>query len=101
MENNIKFSILLSKRAERDLNESFRWYEEKQKGLGSRFIDEVLNRIGIIETNPELFAIKCKSYRESSLEKFPYIIIYRINNRKNQIRIVGVFHMSRNPVSKY
>ena len=101
MESKLNYSVLLSVRAEKDLETSFTWYEGQQKGLGSRFIEEVMHRIRKIEQNHELFSIKYKSYGETSVARFPFIILYRINKRKNIIRIVSVFHAAQNPKKKY
>jgi len=35
------------------------------------------------------------------METFPFFIIYRINDRLKIIRIISVFHTSRNPKGKY
>ena len=101
MENKISYPVFLSVRAEKELVSSFTWYEDQQKNLGSRFIDEVFIQIHKIEHNPELYAQKYKLYREVVLPKFPFVIIYRINKPKNIVRIVSVFHTSRNPRTKY
>lgn len=101
MGNNLSYSTFLSHRAEKELINSFNWYEDEQKDLGTRLIDEVFIQIRKIEQNPELYAQKFKSYRETVLPKFPFVIIYRVNKSQNIIRIVSVFHTSRNPRSKY
>jgi len=101
MENKPAYSTILSGRAEKEILASFDWYEEQQKGLGGRFAEKVLQRIHNIEMNPELFSIKYKSYREANIAPFPFVIIYRINKRKNIIRIVSVFHTAQNPKGKY
>lgn len=82
MANKSAYSSILSIRAEADLKTSFNWYEEQQKGLGSRFIEETLSRIHKIEQNPELFSIKFKSYREARLMSFPFVIVYRIKKER-------------------
>ena len=41
------YRILLSDRAERELVLSWEWYEERQEGLGYRFIEEFRNKVKI------------------------------------------------------
>ena len=101
MANNAGYSAILSIRAEKELITSFDWYENQQTGLGDRFIATVLLRIGIITQTPETFSPKFKSYRETAVAPFPFIIIYRINKRKKIVRIVSVFHTSQDPRKKY
>ena len=100
MERKAKYSISLSVRAKRELETSFTWYEDQQKGLGSRFIQEVLLKILTIAQSPELFSIKGRSYREARTAIFPYLIVYKIN-KKNVIRVISVFHTAQHPKRKY
>ncbi len=81
MENKTKYSILISIRADRELKNSFSWFEEQRNGLGSRFIQEFTDCIHRIKQHPEIFSTKYKSYRETSMVKFPYVSIYRINKK--------------------
>lgn len=101
MRDKLIYSLLLSTRAEKEALTSYDWYEEQQKGLGERFMSTLLITLSQIETNPELFSFKCKSYREANLPTFPYVVIYRLNKRKHSIRVVSVFHTSRSPKIKY
>lgn len=101
MVNSLSYTILFSSKAEKEIRYTWAWYEERQIGLGDRFVDELLLRIKAVQQQPELFSSKYKSYREVKLAVFPMLIIYRINKRKKVIRIVAVFHTSRDYKSKY
>ena len=101
MENKFTYSISLPEKAAKEIDESYLWYEMHQKGIGDRFLEEILQRLQLIESNPELFPIKHSNYRESNLNTFPVVIIYRINKKKKSISIVSVFHTSRSTRNKY
>lgn len=101
MEHKPEFAILYTVRAEKDLVDSFTWYELQQKGLGDMFVSSVKRKINKIEQNPELFAIKIGAYREAVVSKFPYVIIYRLYKRKKIIRIFSIFHTSQGTKNKY
>ena len=58
----MQYSGVLSDRAGKELRSSFIWYEQQQKGLGIKFIEDVDIRIAKIVQNPELYSIKQKSY---------------------------------------
>ncbi|HLF45562.1 MAG TPA: hypothetical protein VI548_04020 [Chitinophagaceae bacterium] len=49
------FSFELSPAAFNELNESYKWYEEKSVGLSARFISYVDNRLYVIKENPDRF----------------------------------------------
>lgn len=40
-------------------------------------------------------------YRESLVENFPYVIVYRVNKKPGKIFISSLFHTSRNHGKKY
>ncbi len=101
MASNAPYSSILSGRAQREILTSWEWYEERQRGLGDRFIEEVLNKINTIERNPDAFSIKHKSYREAALAVFPVVVIYRVNKRQKSIKVVAIFHTARNYKNKY
>lgn len=94
-------SIVFSKKAQHEINSSWIWYEDKQQGLGDRFVDEVMNGIERIQNNPFHYAIRIKSFRETCLRSFPFLIIFRINEGKGIVRIISVFHTARNPHRKF
>ncbi|MDQ6756105.1 MAG: type II toxin-antitoxin system RelE/ParE family toxin, partial [Bacteroidota bacterium] len=59
------YSGILSTRAQKEITESWEWYEERQQGLGDRFFKEVINKIRLIEQNPERYPTRYKSYKEA------------------------------------
>lgn len=63
-----------------DYDEAYGWYEEKQKGLGERFIKSVRQKIEQIAVHPETYSSKSnKKFRETRVNFFPYLIVYKIN----------------------
>jgi len=101
MANNPAFSAIFSIRAQKEITHAWEWYEERQRGLGDRFIEEISYRIGQIEQNPERYPTRYKYYKETPVPVFPFIIIYRLNRKKKLARIVSVFHTSLNPKKKF
>jgi plasmid stabilization system protein ParE len=101
MGNKVNYSSTLSSRAQKEIAISWEWYEERQQGLGDRFVREVITRIKEIEKTPDRYPTRHKSYKEVSTPVFPFILIYRIVKRKKTIRIVSVFHTSQSPKRKY
>mgnify|MGYP001555132440 CR=1 FL=1 len=78
MGNNLIYSSIISTRAQKEMAVSWDWYEERLKGLGDKFVKEVIDRISNIQQSPD-----------------------RYNKRKKLVWIVSVFHTSRNPKKKY
>jgi plasmid stabilization system protein ParE len=101
MVNKPVYSSTISSRAQKEISESWNWYEERQQGLGDRFVRAVISRISEIEQHPERYPSRYKTYKETLIESFPYLIIYKVNKRKKIIRVLSVFHTSLNPGKKY
>ena len=101
MASSVVYQSILSTRAEEEIEESWKWCEERQTGLGDRFVGEVIHRLHQIEQHPERYPSRYRSYRETMVNIFPFSVIYRINKKKKIVRIVSVFHTSRNPKHKY
>jgi plasmid stabilization system protein ParE len=96
----MNYTVALLFKARQEIFEGWKWYEEQQEGLGYRFEDEVFRKIELIEANPLQYPLK-KRAREVITDKFPYLIVYRINKSRKLIMIVSVFHTSRHPKKKY
>lgn len=101
MANKSAFSTIVSNRAQKELAESWIWYEDRLKGLGDRFVGEVFKCLRKIEDTPDRFPTKFKSYKEAQVDTFPFLVIYRINKKANSIRVVSIFHTAQNPRKKY
>ena len=94
-------AAIISSRAQKEIAFSWQWYEDRQPGLGDRFLNAVIDRIRTIEQNPDRYPTRYKAYKETMLEDFPFLVIYRVSNKQKVIRIVPVFHTSKSPKRKY
>lgn len=93
------FRVKILPLAEKEIDESIEFYESRSKGLGKQFLTYLKSYLKVLKTNPELFEIKKEpAYREMTLVKFPFVIIYEVI--ENEIVIYSVFHTSRNPEKK-
>jgi plasmid stabilization system protein ParE len=101
MANSAAFTVIISSRAQKEIAQAWNWYEDRQQGLGDRFVKEITTRFRKIETNPFRFSKRYKTYHEAIVPVFPYLIIYKVLKRKNSIRIVSIFHTSLDPKKKF
>jgi plasmid stabilization system protein ParE len=95
------FIIKISDKAYREYYEAYEWYEEQLTGLGNRFENALERQIDIVAKNPLIYASRRLSIKESKIEEFPYLIVYKIIHVENVILITSIFHTSRNPKKKY
>jgi toxin ParE1/3/4 len=78
-----------------EIAEAHDWYERRQQGLGSNFLDEVQEVLTAITTNPARYGFAHADIREGLLKRFPYVAYYRV--LANRIRVLAVYHTSRDP----
>ncbi len=90
--------LIFSFRVRDDVAEAAIWYETKQAGLGRAFIDEVVQVWHELADNPHLTARKhlAKNLRWRYPPRFPYRIIYEVDESNRTVLVLAVVHASRN-----
>ncbi len=83
--------------ASNDIRDNAKRYNTKQKGLGKRFTQTVREEIKFVCKNPHIYAVRYKDIRAIPIRKFPYLILYYVNENDKEIVVISVFHTSRNP----
>jgi mRNA-degrading endonuclease RelE of RelBE toxin-antitoxin system len=92
------YHIELLETAIADLQESYDWYEEKSTGLGGRFAEEVDQYLDLVAKNPYHFAVQfSEKFRFALLRRFPFRIVYSIDEQQRVIYVNAIFHTSRDP----
>ena len=81
-----------------EIREAAEFYENRVSGLGADFLDEVDAAIERILSFPEAWGSLGEKYRRCHLRRFPYSVIYSIQNDE-EILVISVFHQSREPRS--
>ena len=71
------------------------YYEERVRGLGDEFLDEVEHGLRRIQQFPLLWPVYEGEYRRSLLRRFPYGLIYRVDPPRTFI--IAVAHLHRKP----
>lgn len=93
----MKYPVLLLPPASDDLIDCIAWYDEQKNGLGNEFYEAVVHIIDMIGSNPLLFAVRTRSIRAASVNRFPFFVFYKFEQSKQQIVVLAILHQSRNP----
>lgn len=81
--------------AQLELDEAVQWYEAQSPGLGERFLVEAVHAFGLIQQFPAAWHPLSANTRRCRLKRFPYGVIYAIEN--NNILVIALAHLHREP----
>lgn len=91
----MKYRVIVRPETEDDLKEAYTWYEDKRIGLGYDFLLQVDAGLNFIARNPTSHPIEYKGTRKHLVKRFPYKIIYLVENER--IIVLAVIHGRRSP----
>ena len=81
--------------ARQDVRFGEAYFESKRNGLGTEFVDEVLETLHRIGDLPLGFGEVGNGVRAAGLRRFGYIMYYRSDG--TQAEVMAVLHGARNP----
>lgn len=88
---NVRFLTI----AQQEVDDAYQWFEMRTEGLGVEFLDELDRVVRLIRSVP-FAAIQIEpEIRRSLLARFPYAIVYGIDNQ--EIIVIAVAHTHRKP----
>ena len=97
----MNYSFTLKQEASKEFADAFVWYEEQQEGLGESLIIAIESKLRKICNNPFHYKISYKQFHEALTDRFPFLIVYFIDEKNNLIVVTAIFHTSRNPKKKF
>ena len=71
------------------------WYEERQPGLGARFVAAIDHAVGLASAYPDRFPVVHGAVRRVQAQRFPYSVYFLSGS--DRIVVIAVFHARRNP----
>jgi len=81
--------------AQQELDDAVTWYNEQAAGMGREFLDELDRSV----RRAVMYPLSCPEVdpglRRCLLARFPYGLIYRIDD--NTVVVVAVAHLHRSP----
>ena len=88
-------SVQLLPEAEREVEQAFWWYERQRTGLGFEFLLAFDATVGSLRRLPEGHEIVALRTRKALLRRFPYLVLYALEEKR--IVVTAVFHAHRDP----
>lgn len=87
--------IIFTSIAKLELDDAVRYYELEYPGLGYRFKEDARKAALRIAEYPQAWSIERGDVRKCLLHKFPYKLMYAVEN--DHILVIAVAHQHRNP----
>ena len=91
-------ALIFKAQAQQDIIDAAKWYETQRSGLGEEFLHAVLKESDHIRVYPFAYPKKYKDIRELVMKKFPYLILYRIE--EDLVYVHAIFNSHQNPGKK-
>ena len=97
----MSYRCRLHEKAQLDYEASLEWYAVRSIKAAENFIQEVEYAFQLIIDNPLRWRNEYKNFRELGLKKYPFVIVYTVEESEELVTIIAIFHTSRNPNKKY
>ena len=97
----MSYKLLYTPIALIDYKASVNWYAVRSSNAAENFVAEVKSCIKAICNNPQQFKNRYKNFRETSLKKYPFYIIYFVDEINKVVIVTAIYHHKRNPTHKY
>ena len=88
-------SVFFHQAAKDELLISRDYYDELVFGLGKSFLIEVERCLNIIKSNPLAYPIVRQNIRKAVIMKFPFSILYKLEDKN--VYILAIMHQKRKP----
>ena len=97
----MKFKYRFDPIAASEYEAAYSWYIERSDKAAEKFLLAVEDAIKAVCANPYRYRNTHKELREITLKKYPFYLIYLIDDKKKTIIITSLYHNKRNPDKKY
>lgn len=91
----MNYEVVLQSDAIIDIQDAFDWYENQRSGLGYELIEEIEEGLERLSRNPQHYSATSEKYRKLRIKRFPYLIIFEIEEIK--VIINAVRRVSQEP----
>ena len=92
------YTILITPTATEDIAVAIEYYNVVATDLGYRFADAVAEYFDRIAELPTTSAIRYKNVRCKPMKRFPYLIMFAIDEAAYSVNILRVFNTYQEPV---
>ena len=93
------FDVVFLPRAVKDIEEASDYYFSKNEELEEKFLMSIEKAVQNLKQTPFL-QIRYNDYRYITTKKFPYILVYHVDEKKKIVYVLSVFNTLQNPTKQ-
>lgn len=94
------FKFKVEPQVYQEIQDGIDFYNERRNGFGRKFWIEISNTFKLIRKNP-YFQIRYANVRCVPLKKFPFMIHFTLDEKKEEIIIRSVINTYKNPSTSW
>jgi len=97
----VTYIITFRKRASKEYLATIDWYKDQSFQACENFIETIQSALKFIADSPYTYRNSYKNFREFKIKKFPFTVVYLVDEEKQFVIITSIFHNKRNPAKKF
>lgn len=90
-----RWPIKFHPRTRGEIKDAVVWYRDIDESLSVEFSDALDVAMGRIARSPRQWPVYVDEYRHVLLDRFPYIVVYRVD--ETEVQVMAVAHAKRRP----
>ena len=93
------YKVIIGKSAQSDIREALDWYAGESSVALEKFVEGFYARLNELSERPESFGSvrQRPRFRKVKIRKFPYCIVFRLDETLLKVFIAAIIHIKRNP----
>ncbi len=95
------YQYILEPRAQAEYENAIEWYTERSEQATLKFIESIDSTLNLICKQPHQSRNIYKNFHETSTKKYPFTIIYTVEEKIKTVVIFSIYHHKRSPKKKY
>jgi len=97
----MSYTIAYQKVAIEEYELAIALYAERSEQAAENLIIAIKEKLDVLRTEPDRYRKTYRQFREVALKKYPYSIVYFINEVDQMVIITSIYHHKRSPLNKY
>ncbi|MBL7700850.1 MAG: type II toxin-antitoxin system RelE/ParE family toxin [Ferruginibacter sp.] len=97
----MSYKLVYSPEALIEFKDTVSWYTVRSNRAAENFVTAIKEKIASICKNPHIFRNPYKHFRQTSLKKYPFYLIYFIDEKEKTVILTSIYHHKRNPRKRY